>query len=459
MVLALAGVLVALEATIIVPLVAYLPEIFDVAPVVASWLLTSTLLAGAVATPILARLADVRGKRPMLMLSLAFVVVGSVLLAMTDSFALAVAGRAMQGFGSALIPIAMSILKDILPPGSVGSGVALISATLGLGSAIGLPLAGVLYDYAGWSGLFWLTALLGIVLMAAIQAVLPGPERRESRAPREPFDWWGAILLLTMLVPLLLVVTQGNTWGWSSPRVLSLAGTAIVAAGCWVPLERRAAHPLVDVRLAVRRPVLLTNLSSMAVSLGMLANLLVAANQLGTPVAAGGFGLTSGAIGLATAAPAAVLVLSAPAVGRLLRLLGGRRVLAAGAAVMAVSYVARVFLDGSVAAVVVGSVLVSVGTSLSLSAIPMIIMASVPRDQTAAANGVNALFRTLGTSASTAGLAALGSATAVVVDGHEFASVRGNALALLVCAAAAALAAVLASSVPTGTEDGPRDRS
>ncbi|MCD4533654.1 MFS transporter [Nocardioides sp. cx-169] len=457
MVLALAGVLVALVATLIVPLVAHLPEVFDVSPVAASWLLTSTLVAGAVATPIMSRLADQHGKRPMLLISLALLVLGSLLLATSSSFVLAVAGRSLQGFGSALIPIAMSILKDVLPAERVGSGVALVSATLGLGSAIGLPLAGVLYGATGWSGLFWLTGGLGLLLMVAVRAVLPAPARG-SRV-RHAFDWWGAALLLCVLVPLLLVVSQGNTWGWDSPRILVLGPVATVALAAWVLWERRAPAPLIDVRLAVRRRVLLTNLASAAVSLGMLANLLVAAGQLGAPESVGGFGLSTGGIGLAAAAPAVVLVLSAPLVGRLLRVFGGRWVLSVGALVMAVSYVARVFLDGSVPQVVLGAALVSIGTSFCLSAIPIIIMAAVPSRQTASANGVNSLFRTIGTSVSTAGLAALTSATAVVAGGLEYPSVQSHHIALLSCASAALVAAGLAWAIPRTPEAAARPGS
>ncbi len=445
--LAFAGVLVSLEATILIPVLAHLPEVYGVDTVTASWLVTSTLLAGALATPILTRMADLYGKRNMLLLSLGFMILGSVLLAVSDQIAIGLIGRSLHGFGAPLLPIAMSVLKDVLPPERLGSGIALVSATLGIGSAVGLPLAGALFGWWGWDSLFWLTGALGVVVAVVLRLLLP-----PDRPARQPFDLVGSVLLALGLTPLLLVIVQGNKWGWTSTPILCLAAFGIVAAALWAGWELRTATPLIDVRLAAERPILLTNAASLAISTGMFANMLLMSGQLGAPAIAGGMGLTSAAIGIATGIPALVLVVSAPAIGTLIRRLGAPRVLVAGGLVMSASYVARIFLDGSPAQIVLGVILVNVGTTLALAATPVIIMSLVPITQTASANGVNGLSRTIGTSVAAACLAALTSYTAITVGGVEVPTVRTNHIAFTALAIITFVASCIAFRIRTSEE-------
>ena len=237
------------------------------------------------------------------------------------------------------------------------------------------------------------------------------------------------------------MLSQGGEWGWRSGETVLLATVGALSLALWLPWELRTRDPLIDVRLAARRPVLLTNLASFVIALGLLANLLLASLQFGTPTSVpGGLGLSPAAAGLAMAVPASLFVFLSPVLGMLLRRIGGRNVLLMGAGTMSAAYVARVFLDGSVVQVTFGSVLIGVGSTLSLAAMPMIIMASVPRTRTASANGVNSLCRLLGTSSSTAGLAALTSATAVTVAGHDFPSLETVHIACWTLAGAGALA-------------------
>ena len=216
-----------------------------------------------------------------------------------------------------------------------------------------------------------------------------------------------------------------------------------------MPWELRTAHPLINLRLAAHRPVILTNIASLVIAVGMLTNLLMASQQFGTPTYVdGGFGLSASTAGLVMAAPAGILVLLAPATGSLLGRFGGRAVLLLGALTMSASYVSRVFLDESVLQVALGTVFVGAGTSLALSAMPMIIMSSVPPRHTASANGVNTLCRMFGTAVSTAAIAALVSSTSVTVQGQEYPSVQTNHIAFWGCAVAALMASLLVWFIP-----------
>src|SRR5690606_31261922 len=155
------------------PLLPDFPEILDVSAGAATWLVTITLLTGAVATPIVSRSADMFGKRRMMVLSLAMMVVGSLIAALGGSYIAVLVGRALQGFSSALIPVAMAVLRDLLPREKVAGAVALTSATMGIGGALGLPAAGVLYDTLGWASVFYVSAAAGVLLLIGILVTVP----------------------------------------------------------------------------------------------------------------------------------------------------------------------------------------------------------------------------------------------------------------------------------------------
>ena len=123
----------------------------------------------------------------MMLVCLAIMVLGSVLAAVGRTFLWLIVGRALQGFSAALIPVGISIMRDELPKEKIGSAVALMSATLGIGSALGLPLAGMLYESLGWHSIFWVAAAAGLLLLIAVAAGGPriqGPHARPLRLPR-----------------------------------------------------------------------------------------------------------------------------------------------------------------------------------------------------------------------------------------------------------------------------------
>ena len=140
-VLAAAGIMVSVMQTLVVPLIPDLPQLLHTSASNASWAITATLLGGAVATPVVGRLGDLYGKRRMLLVSTVLLVVGSLVCAPADSLAPVVIGRALQGFGMGVIPLGISIMRDVLPPERLGSAMAVMSSSLGVGGALGLPIS------------------------------------------------------------------------------------------------------------------------------------------------------------------------------------------------------------------------------------------------------------------------------------------------------------------------------
>jgi MFS family permease len=452
-VLALAGMVAALQQTLVLPLIPDLPEILNVAPTTASWAVTVTLLTGAMATPIVSRLADMVGKRRMIVVALITMTAGSVLVAAGGGFVTTVVGRGLQGFASSLIPVGISIMRDSLPRERVGFAVALMSATLGIGMALGLPLSGVLYGHFGFDSIFWVAALGGALLTVAVLRWVP---ESGVRTPGRTFDYLGAVLFSLALASALLVISKGGDWGWGGRSVVGLLCVSFLTLLVWFPYELRVNDPMVDLRTAARRPVLLTNIASIGVAFALFVNLLASGQQLQMSTATGyGFGLTVTQAGLAMMPAGLAMVILSPVAGRMLDRLGGRVTLLVGAGIMSVSYVFRVFATGSVAEVVLGSSLVGLGAAVSFAAMPTLIMAHVPITESASANGLNSLMRAVGGSISSAVLAAVLSSVSATAAGEAFPSLSAFQDVYWISAAASLLAVVLVAFIPTRRQGAP----
>src|SRR5262245_9831444 len=204
--------------TLVIPLIPSLPVILGTDPADASWVITITLLAAAVIMPVSGRLGDLYGKRLILLASLVLLVAGSSISALASSLLPMVVGRGLQGCAMGVIPLGISIMRDILPADRIGSAIAMMSATLGVGGAIGLPVSAVIAQTSSWRVLFWLAAGLGAACLVLLRVVVPDSSVRAKGG----FDGLGAVGLAGGLVCLLLAITKGGAWGWGSALTLGL---------------------------------------------------------------------------------------------------------------------------------------------------------------------------------------------------------------------------------------------
>ncbi|CAM3348255.1 MFS transporter [Nocardioides dubius] len=443
-VLSLCGIVVSLQQTLLLPLLPELPKLLDTSTDSASWLVTATLLAGAVATPTVSRLADMYGKRRMMVTALVISLAGSLLGAISELLPLLIAARALQGVGLALVPVAIAIMRDELPREKVPLGVAIMSATLAVGAGIGLPLAGLIANHLDWHAIFWLTAIVAALLLVTAIAVLPESPVRT----RGTFDLRGAILLSAALTALLLAVSKGSMWGWTSATTLGLTALGLALIGIWIPLELRTPSPLVDIRVAARAPVMVVNIVSVFAGFAMFTNMLVTTQFLQMPEATGyGLGLDVLETGWWMVPNAAAFGLMAPVSAWMTRRYSPQLTLLVGTALMTAAYAARVFLSDDLFQIVFGSVIVGVGTALAYGALPTLIMRAVPVTETASANGLNVLLRSVGTSTASAVTAAVASASAIMVG--EAMAPSKDALTLALWLAAGASLCATAIGLPT----------
>ncbi|EME18093.1 MFS transporter [Rhodococcus qingshengii] len=445
-ILCLSGTVVALQQTMVIPLLPDFPKILGVSADDASWLVTVTLLTSAVATPIVSRLADMFGKRRMMLISMTMIVVGSLVAAIGGNFVALLIGRGLQGFAISMIPVGISIMRDELPKEKVASATALMSATLGIGSALGLPLSGLIFEHLGWPAIFWLSAIVGVLLIIAVAVVVP----ESSVRTRGKFDFLGAVMLSTALTAILLAISKGARWGWTSELTLLMFVIGIVTLALWFPYELRVTQPMVDLRTSAKRPVLLTNVASILVGFSMYANNLSTTQQLQMPKISGyGFELGVMAAGLCMIPAGLAMVFFAPVSANITKRFGAKITLIVGGTVLALAYIARVFLTGSIALIIISAAVVSIGTAIAYSAMPMLIMRSVPITETASANGLNSLLRSVGTSTSSAVVAAM--LTSMVIPsgpGEGLPSIDAFKNIFWLAALAAVAAAAAAAFIP-----------
>ncbi|WP_084349446.1 MFS transporter, partial [Janibacter limosus] len=407
-VLALCGTVVSLQQTMVLPLVPDLPDLIGTTAGNASWMITATLVAGAVATPVISRMADMYGKRRMILVTLAIVALGALVGGLSTSLPFLILARALQGMGMALVPIGIATMRDELEPEKVPLAVALMSATLAIGAGVGLPLGGFLAETFDWHVVLWLPGVLALLMLGLVLVTVSESAVRTAGA----FDFRGAVLLSLALVLLLLAVSKGADWGWVDGRTLGCLAAGVALLAVFIPLELRVPNPLVDIRTAAQPVILAANTISVFMGFAMFVNMLVSTQLLQTPEDTGyGLGLDALHAGLWMAPSAVAFGVLAPLSGWVTRRFGPEVAIGAGGVIMAVSYLARVPLSGSVTLVVFGTVVVTIGTALAYSALPTLIMRSVPVTETAAANGLNTLLRSVGTSTASAVTAAVLAAT------------------------------------------------
>lgn len=444
-VLALAGITVSLMQTLVIPLIPALPGLLHASAADTTWAITATLLAGAVATPTMGRLGDMYGKRRMLLVSLGALVVGSAIGALSDTLVPMVAGRTLQGLAAGVIPLGISIMRDELPAERLGSATALMSASLGVGGALGLPAAALLAENADWHVLFWTAAGLGLVVTALVVAFVPeSPVRTGGR-----FDVLGAAGLSIALVCLLLAISKGADWGWGSAATLGLLATAVVVLLLWGRWELRTPRPLVDLRTSARRQVLLTNIASAVFGFAMFAMSLVLPQLLQLPAATGyGLGRSMLTVGLVMAPSGLVMMALAPVSARITATRGPKTTLMLGAVVVAAGYALGIVLMSATWHLVLVSSVIGGGIGLAYGAMPSLVMGAVPVSETAAANSLNTLMRSIGTSVSSATAGLILARLTVRFGPVELPSQNGFRLVLGMGAAAALIALAVAAFLP-----------
>ena len=439
------GLAASLTQTMVIPIQGELPRLLGSTASSTAWVVTITLLAAAVTMPVMGRLADLVGKQRVLVASTLLLVTGSVVCALSDSLAPMLVGRALQGLAMGYIPVGIALLREIVPPRLAGSAVAAMSATLGVGGAIGLPLSAWIVQVGDWHVLFWVAAGAGLAVLAAMVFVVP--HVHDAHPAR--FDLPGALGLALGLVLLLVGISKASAWGWGSGRTLGSIAAGLVVLLVWGALELRTDAPLVDLRSTARLPVLLTNVAAVAVGMGMMAQAVVVPQLLQLPDVLGyGLGQSLLAAGLWMAPGGLMMLVFAPVSSRLMGTLGPKATLMIGAAVLGAGYLLSLPLMGSAWQLALASVVISIGVGIGYAAMPSLVLDASPAHEAGSAVGVNALSRSLGTTLAAALMGTVLTSSTVDLGGVGVPTEGAFQACFAIGAGAAFLGVAIAALIP-----------
>jgi len=448
--LAFAGLSSAFMFTLVVPLQAELPALLDAPREDTTWVVTITLLVAAVATPISGRLGDMYGKRRIILALLIALIVGSLVAALSHSIVGLIIGRGLQGLTTGVIPLGIAIMRDVLNPARLGTAVAFMSATMGVGGAIGMPAAAYVAENFDWHMLFWLALALGVLGLIGIWFLVPG----DTLLSPGRLDIPGVIGLAVGLTGLLLFVSRGADWGWASPAALGSAIGGVIALGLWAWYQLKTTDPLVDLRVASRPAVLLTNLAAIGMGFALFGSNVSFPQMLELPASTGhGFGLTMMQAALVIMPSGLIMMFLSPLSGQLEKIFGPRPLFSIGTASIVVAYVFVLIFSTEVWHIVVVNCIIGVGIAFSFAAMPMIIMQAVPANETGVSNGLNALFRSVGTSSASAVMGGVLAAMSVDVDGQALPTASAFQVCFWIAIVAAVAATILTFFIPRSTPE------
>ncbi len=407
-----------------------------------TWVLTAYLLSASILTPIVGRLGDMFGKERTLIYSLGILGAGTLLAALASDINVLIVARVIQGGGGAIFPLSFGIIRDEFPRERVATGIALISAILGIGAGLGIVLAGPIVDALSYHWLFWFPFFL--VVVATVATVFFVPES-PIKAPGH-VNWAGAALLSAWLVCLLVGISEGSSWGWDDTRILGLFAAAAVLLVLWIRNEQRAAEPLVDMAMMRVRGVWTVNAAAFLVGAGMYSSFVLIPLFTETPRSAGyGFDASVTGAGLFLLPSTVAMLVVSPLAGRLANRVGSRVPLLLGSLSTCLAFVFLAVAHSRPWEFYVGTALLGIGIGLAFASLANLIVEAVPPEQTGVATGMNTVMRTVGGSV---GSQIAASVIAATVVGHALPTEHGFTIAFVVAAGACALAALASLAVP-----------
>jgi EmrB/QacA subfamily drug resistance transporter len=364
------------------------------------WLFSVYLLAQAVTVPVYGKLADVFGRKPVMLFGIGLFLVGSILCGAAGSMGVLIAFRAVQGLGAGAVqPMSMTIVGDLYSLQERAKVQGYIASVWGVSSVVGPTLGGIFSEYVSWRWIFFVN--IPLCLVAAAMISLRFHERVDRRRPR--VDYAGAGVLTVALTLLVLGLLEGGqAWAWGSPQGIAVLVGGAALLGVFVVVERRAADPVVPLRLLRKRLLVATSLVSACVGAALLGLTsyvpTFVQDVLGTGPLVAGFALAALTLGWP---------MSASQAGRVYLRMGIRSTALIGATVVVLGSALLLLLDGSSSVVFVGVTSFVIGLGMGFTAAPTLIAAqtAVGWQERGVVTGLNMFSRSAG---SAVGIAVFG---------------------------------------------------
>jgi EmrB/QacA subfamily drug resistance transporter len=384
------------------------------------WLFSVYLLTQAVTVPLYGKLADLVGRKPIMVFGVSVFVAGSLLCGIAWSMGSLIAARAVQGIGAgAILPMGMTIIGDLYTVEERARVQGYLASVWGAASVLGPLTGGLFSEYVSWRWIFYINLPLGAVALTALRRRFS-----ESIARREhSIDYRGAALLTTGCTLLILGLLEGGSgWAWGSGQSFGVLGAGCLALAAFVLVQRRAAEPVLPLWVFGRRVLAAGNL----VALGVGA-LLIGLSSYVPAYVQGVLGKGPVVAGLALGALTMGWPIAAGLSGRIYLRIGFRDTALIGAAFAIAGTLLATRLSAGSSVWQVGGALFLVGIGMGLSSSPTVvaIQSVVGWERRGVVTGTNMFSRSIGSALGGALFGAVANTTLANHFSHPPAGLRG----------------------------------
>lgn len=355
------------------------------------WVVTAYLLTITSLLPVFGRLADLFGRKRVFGLGFLVFIFGSALCGLAENIWFLVATRVLQAIGAAmLMSNSAAIITAIFPPKERGKALGLTGTVVALGSLTGPALGGILIGLAGWRSIFYINIPIGLIGFTAVLLILP---KDVPSNDKESFDFLGASSFTLGMILVLLGITNGEEWGWSSFPILLSLMLGIASLLLFVLTERKVKHPMIDLSLFRNRPFLIGNLSGGLSFTAMFANNMILPFYL-----QGILHYKPEQVGMLLMVFPIVMAIVAPISGNASDKFGPLVLTTSGLVItgLGLLYFSTLSATANFYHILPGSILTGLGAGMFQSPNNSSVMSSVPPQKLGVAGGINSLVRNLG---------------------------------------------------------------
>jgi EmrB/QacA subfamily drug resistance transporter len=357
-----------------------------------TWVVTSTLLALTVSTPIWGKLADLFDRKLLVQTGLVIYVAGSILASLAHSTSWLIGCRVIQGIGiGGLTALVQVILSDLVSPRERGRYSGYLGAVFGVGTVVGPLLGGVVTDGLGWRWCFGIGVPFAILAFVVLQRTLHLPRRRRQVR----IDFAGAALIAGGVSALLIWVSlAGQQYAWASWQTAVLVGVGLALLLAAVLVERRAREPIIPLRLFGDRTVVLAVVASVSVGIAMFGTTVFLTQYM--QIARG---MSPTESGLLTIPMVFGLFTASMIVGRIVSRTGiYKRYMLLGASLLTIGLALMGTIDERTDLVEIGAfmIVVGAGVGMLMQNLVLVVQNTVPQRDIGAGSSLIAFFRSLG---------------------------------------------------------------
>lgn len=237
----------ALDASIVNVALPDMSTYFSASASVVSWVLIAYLLTLTALLTMFGRLADMWGRRPLYTFGFLVFILGSATCGAAVNLPMLITSRVLQAAGAAMLQAnSVAIITATVPASVRGRAIGFQGSAQAIGLSLGPAIGGGLIALFGWRAIFYVNVPVG--LMGTIMAAMILPKDKLV-GKKTTFDWWGTLFMTPFLVLVMMALTEGNVWGWGSPRILGMFAGALVFLVAFIGRELKFRAPLVDLRL------------------------------------------------------------------------------------------------------------------------------------------------------------------------------------------------------------------